>query len=88
MYEPMTDISQCPASDANGMHFCHFVSDGTQSRYGPKWNSLEVHVQSGDDDSHAPVGELIADVHEVVIQELRFINAYDIDPRGEEQDAG
>ena len=38
----------------------NLVGDGTESRNRTEGNSLEVHIQSSHDNSHATVGEFVA----------------------------
>ena len=61
------------------MHLGHLVGHGTQRRDWAEGHSLEVHVQSGDDDAHAAVGQLVAHVDQALVEELGLVDAHHVD---------
>ena len=65
------------------MNLGHLVGDGTESRNRTEGNTLEVHIQSCHDDSHATVGEFVANLHEPIVQELGFIDTHHVDIRSQ-----
>ena len=78
-YQSMTYVSQSATLHADGVHFGNLVSDGTQGRNRAERNSLEVHVQSGYDDSDATVSQFVANFNEAIVKKLGFINTDHID---------
>ena len=84
----MADVGQVSAFHADGVNLGHVVGDGTKCRHGTEGRAAEVHVQSGDDDADAPIGQFVAYVGQSHVEELRFVDAHHVDVRRQEQDAG
>ena len=59
---------------------------GHQRRHRAEGLAGVVHVESRDDDPHAAVGQLAADLDDAVVEELRLVDAHDIDVGGHQQD--
>ena len=79
VHQTMTYVSQGATLHADGMYFGNLVCDGTQGRNRAERNSLEVHIQSGNDDSDATVSQLVANFNEPFVKKLGFINTDHID---------
>ena len=87
-HDTMADIGQSAATYANGMNLGDIVSDGTQLRHGAEGLSLEVEIQACYDNAYTPVGQLVADIYDLRVKELCFIDAQNIAVRSHEEDAG
>lgn len=68
VHQTMAYVSQSATLHADGMHFGNLVCDGTQGRNRAKRNSLEVHIQSSNDDSDATVSQFVANFNEAIIK--------------------
>lgn len=55
VHQTMAYVSQGATLHADGVYFGNLVCDGTQGRNRTERNSLEVHIQSGNDDSDATI---------------------------------
>ena len=84
----MTDVGQVSALDADGVNLGDVVGDGTEGGHGTEGDASEVHVEAGDDDTDATVGQLVADVGQSGVQELGFVDADNVDVAAEQEDAG
>ena len=67
------------------MHLGHLVGNGAQRGHGAEGHALEVHVEPGHDDAHATVGQLVAHVHEPVVEKLGLVYAHHVNVCREEQ---
>ena len=83
LYGAVAEVCQVAAAYADGMYLGDVVGNGTECWHGAEGNALVVHVESCDDDAHTSVCQLVADVDESFIEELRFVNAHDVDVAGE-----
>lgn len=63
---------------AYGMQLGDVFGHGHQCRHGTEGLSAKVHVQPGDDHAVPAHGELLAGGGEAGIEELRFVDAYDL----------
>ena len=79
VHQTMAYVSQGATLHTDGMHFGNLVCDGTQGRNRAERNSLEVHIQSGNDDSDATVSQFVANFNEPFVKKLGFINTDHID---------
>lgn len=68
VHQTMAYVSQGATLHADGMHFGNLVCDGTQGRNRAERNSLEVHIQSGNDDSDATVSQFVANFNEAIVK--------------------
>jgi hypothetical protein len=76
--QPLRIVRRIPASDADGERLGHVFSDGEKL-----WHRLEglpaiILIQSRHDHSLAAIGQLVAHVHEIQVEELPFVNADDL----------
>src|SRR5690606_7044020 len=62
------------ADDADRMEFGHFFRPAHEFRHGAKRFAAKIRVQPGDDDANASVGQLVGDIDDGRVEELRFIN--------------
>jgi len=67
------------ADHADGGEFRDFVGEGHQVGDGAEGLVGEGSIQAGEDDALAKVNELHGEVGEVVIEELDFVEADDVD---------
>ena len=84
----MAELRQPPATHTHGVHFGHVFGHGTQSRHRPEGFASEVHVQPGHDDALAVVGQPAAHVHQLLVEELRFVDAHHIGMHRSREDLG
>ena len=66
----MRNISQSSTAYANGMYFIHIFGHGTQSRHRTEWNSTEIHVETSHDNSYALIGQLAANIYQILMKTL------------------
>jgi hypothetical protein len=71
------------ATHAYGQQLGDFFGDGQKARHGFEGAAAVIGVQSGDDDALAEIGELGANIHNFIAEELRFVNADDFRARRE-----
>src|SRR6266436_1671287 len=69
------------AADADGQQLGNFFGDGEEARHGFERAAAIVGVQAGDDDAFAEIGELGANIHYFIAEELRFVDADDFRAR-------
>ena len=86
--DAVADVGQCPATDADGVHLGHLVSDGTKLRHRPERLALEIQVQSRHNDSDAAAGQVVADIHYLLVEELRFVYSQNVGIGSHEQYTG
>ena len=48
-------ISQIAAFYTDSVYFGHFIGDGAKVGHRAKWNSSEIHVESGNDNADAVI---------------------------------
>ena len=54
------------------------IGNGKEGGHRSEGTPQVVHVQSGYNDTHSVVGQLVAYVWKALVEELRFVNTYDI----------
>ena len=79
-------VREVAAADADGVDLGDVFGRGHQRWHRPEGFAGVVHVQPCDDDPHAAVGQFAADLDDAVVEELRFVDAHDVDLRGHQQD--
>ena len=87
LYQTVTEIGQGTAFDADGMHLGHFVGDGTEGWNGAEGYTAEVHVETGNDDAYAAIGQFVTDAHQTFVEKLGFVDANHVDVGGEQENA-
>ncbi len=75
--QPLGAVGWFTTNDANGLKFIDLIGLGEEEGDGAKRFPAEVHVQPGDDDAEATVGEAVGDFGDFGVEELGFINAHD-----------
>jgi len=75
--ETLGTAGRLAALDANGLELVHLLGYGHQQRHGAEGLAAKVHVQAGDDDAHALIGQLIAQLGDFPVEELRFVDGDD-----------
>ena len=78
----MADIGKIATLDTDGVYLRDIVSNGAEGRHGAERYAFIIHVKTCDDNSDASVGQFIADIGQAGIEELRFVNAYDVNVAG------
>ena len=79
-------VGEVAAADADGVDFGDILRRGHQVGHRAEGFPGVVHVEPGDDHPHAVVGQTAADVHDAVVEELRFVDAHHVDIGGHQQD--
>ena len=79
-------VGEVAAADADGVDLGDVFGRGHQRRHRAEGFAGVVHVESRDDDPHAAVGQLAADLDDAVVEELRLVDAHDVDVGGHQQD--
>ena len=87
-HDAMADIGQGAAANADGMDLRDIISDSTELRHRAKGIPLEIKVKAGNDDTDAALCQLVAHRHNLIVEELRLVNAQDIAVRAHQEDAG
>ncbi len=85
-YQTVADIRQIAAVHADGVGLVHIFGYRHQCRHWSEGYTLEVHIQPGNDDAYAAFRQLGADLYDPHIEELRFVDAHNIDIIGQQQD--
>ena len=65
------------AHDADGGQFVDMFGLRHQERHRSEWLAAKIGIESGDDDAHAAIRELIGDIGNFPIEELRFVDGDD-----------
>ena len=84
-HNAVADVGQIAAAHADGVDFRHVLGNGAELGHGTEGIALEVHVETGNDDALAGIGQLVADVDESFVEELRLIDAHHVGLGREEQ---
>ena len=79
-------VRQVAAPYADGVYFGYVLRRSHQRRHRSEGLAREVHVEARHDYPHPAVGQLPADLHQSLVEELRLVDAHDIDVRGHQQD--
>ena len=74
-HNTMTDVGQSSTTDTNGMHFRHFVGYGKESWHRSERLTFEIEVKTCDYHTYTPGCQLVTDLHDMVVEELRFVDA-------------
>ena len=74
----MAGVSQRAALDTDGVNLCHLVGNGQELRHGSERLAEIVHVETCHDDAHAVISELVANIHDAVVEELSLVYAYHV----------
>ena len=69
------------------MHLCHLVGNGKESWHRTERHALEVEVESGYYHTDASACKFIADLDDMLVEELCLVNAHHIALLSHEQDA-
>ena len=83
--EAVRMLGEVAATDADGMYLRHILCRGHKVGHRTERLARIVHVETGHDHPYAAVGQLAADLHEALIEELRFVDSHHVDVAGEEQ---
>ena len=86
--EAVTYICQGAAAHADGVDLRHLVGDGEQVGYRSEGLAEIVHVETGDDDAHTAVGELVAYVGKAIVEKLCLVDAHNVDIAAEKEYLG
>lgn len=78
LYNTVTDVGKVATAHTNGMNLRHILGNGTKRRHRSKRIALEIHVKASNDDPLSSIGQLIADFHETLVEELCLVDAYNI----------
>lgn len=84
--QPVRVVGQVAAADANGVYFRHVFGRRHQRGHRAERIAQIVHIQPCHDDADSVVGQLAADIHQTVVEELRFVDADDIHIGRQQQD--
>ena len=84
----VADVGQRTALHADGMYLGDVVGNGAEGRHGAEGYAAEVHVEPGNDDAHATVGQFVADLYQSFVEKLCLVDAHDVDVARQQQDAG
>ena len=68
------------------MGLIDIFGNGHQSRHRTKRHTLEVHIQTGADNTDTALRQLLAYINNAHVEELRLINTHYIDIVGQQQD--
>lgn len=79
MYEAVGVRGEVAAVLTNGVYLGDVLCHGKQVRHWPERPPLEVHVQPSDDDPLACQCQLLANLRQLFIKELSFVNSNHID---------
>ncbi len=77
VHEALGEVGGFAADDADGLEFVDLIGLGEEERHGAERFPTEVHIQPGDEDAHATLGELVGDLGDFLIEELGFVNTDD-----------
>ena len=80
-------MGKIAAADTDGVYLRDIFGNGAQSRHRPERHAFEIHVEPGNDDALAPIGESVAYLHQPFVEKLRLVYAYHISFRGHQQNA-
>src|SRR6266852_2354272 len=69
------------AAHTDGQQLGDFFGDGEETRHRLERAAAVIGVQAGDDDAFAEIGELGANIHDFIAEELRFVDADDFGTR-------
>ena len=72
-------VGKVAALHADGVHFLYIFGNRHKRWHRSERLALKIHVKSCDDYSHAPAGELLAYIYDVVLEELSFVYTYYLD---------
>lgn len=78
-------IGKTAAFHAYCMYLLHILGDGHEHRDGTERYALVVGIEAGYYHTHSPVGKSLADLHEIVSEELGFIYAHHLHVRSDIQ---
>jgi len=78
-HSAVTDVGQVAALDADGVYLGDIVGNGAEGWHGTEGDSLEVHVEAGNDDADTTIGQFVADVDQPHVEELRLVDAHHVD---------
>src|SRR5207244_11882505 len=62
--------------DEDGLQLVHELRDGEERGHGAEREAAEVHVDAGEHDAHAAVGERVGHGHDPVVEELHLVHRY------------
>lgn len=71
-------VRQVAAPYADGVYFGYVLRRSHQRRHRSEGLAREVHVEARHDYPHPAVGQLPADLHQSLVEELRLVDAHDI----------
>ena len=77
-HNAMTDIGECSTADADGMHLCYVVGDGTELGHWAEGLTFEVKVKTRNNHTYSAFCQFVADIDNLRVEELRLIDAEDI----------
>ena len=86
-HNAVTDMGKIAAADTDGVYLRDIFGNGAQSRHRPERHTFEIHIEPGNDDALAPIGQSVAYLHQPFVEKLRLVYAYHIGFRGHQQDA-
>lgn len=78
-HQTVADIGQGSATHTDGMDLQDLIGNGTETRYRTERLPFVVHVKTGDNNTDTFVGELVADLYEAIVEELRFVDTHHVD---------
>ncbi|MDT4860221.1 hypothetical protein FQZ97_947680 [compost metagenome] len=68
------------------MYLGYILGNGHQLGHGPEGPAVKVHVEPGNDDPFAAVGQLIDHLHQGLVKKLGLINAHHVTVAAVKQD--
>src|SRR5690606_32534565 len=83
-----TVVGQVPGPGTDRVHLGDIFGRGHQGGHGPEGVPLEVHIQTGDHHPDAAIGQIVADRHDLIVEELGLVYADHITAIGQDADIG
>ena len=87
LHDAVTDMGKIAAADTDGVYLRDIFGNGAQSRHRTERHTFEIHVEPGNDDALAPIGQSVAHLHQPFVEKLRLVYAYHIGFSGHQQNA-
>ena len=88
IHQSVAHVGQCTTPYTYCMHLAHLVGNSKQAWHGSEGFALEVKVETRYNHPHALIRQLVAHIHDMLVKELCFVNAYHIVVLRHEQYAG
>jgi len=77
---PLGSARGSPAAMTHGKSLCHVIRNCHQLWNRFERNPAKIGIQSSNDYPLAKVGQFVANLYDPMVEELNFVDAYDLDP--------